>query len=435
MDGDWVVCVELHMLPGGPRRRPSAGAPQIAASEAALRAAHERGLRTAVLAVDRPLYGDAFDEFVDRWLITDTSDVECAAEELKRLDGGIAAIYSPVDAFVRVAAALARRHGLPGPEPDGSGIAVDKAAARRALDAAGVPDARWACRPAAQPDLSSPIGYPCVVKPIDGVSSWDVMLAENDADVREVARRHLRRRYRRALRPQHVLLFEEYLEGPMYSAEGIVASGGPTILGYSDRVLSAAPYFVELGSSVAVDPPCPEADVFVRDCLAALDYDFGAFHLEFVVTAQGPRLVELNPRFVGAGTHHALGRLIGVPPGELLTAVLLGERPPRRDDSDGAGGNVNGSGTGTGIDIGAVADVSLTPPCSGALRGYRGLEEAVARPGCTAAGLYVSIGDRVSAAVESNDQRCGHTQAVGTDRADAHAKAAAAAECITLDIS
>ncbi|GHH82959.1 hypothetical protein GCM10018793_43860 [Streptomyces sulfonofaciens] len=412
----WVVFVELHTLPGGGRGRLSAGRALAAPCRAQLEAARRLGFRTAVAVSDRATYGDRFDDVVDTWLLTNTTDAAGLAHVVKVLNGEVVAVFSAVDSFVRVAAAVAAKLGLAGPQPLGAGIARDKAVARAALASAGVPDIRWGVKSAYADDLDSPIGYPCIVKPVDGASSWDVVLADDVQAVRDVAARHLTRAYGRRVRPQRRLLFEEVLVGPLLSAEGFVDSDEVRIIGYSDRVLSAPPRFVELAVRFAAERPFDGADDYVAETLKALDYDFGAFHLEFILTSEGPRLVELNPRFVGAGVQHAIGELTGVTPAELLMAKLTGSPVPAFPHE------------------GAVTELYLTAPSSGRLQGTRGLEEAVAVEGCRAAGLYVALGDEVSSEIESNSQYIGYVHAVGDTRAESHEIALEAASRISYEI-
>ncbi|MFE7271128.1 ATP-grasp domain-containing protein [Streptomyces sp. NPDC057623] len=412
----WIVFVELHTLPGGGRGRLHSGATVVAPCRAQLEAAKRLGLRTAVAASDRDSYGSQFDDVVDAWLLTDTRDAAGIVHVMKALGGEIVGVFSSVDSFVRVAAAVAAKLGLAGPSPLGAGIARDKAVARAALASAGVPDIRWGVKSAHDDDLDSPIGYPCVVKPVDGASSWDVALAQDVRTVREVAARHLKRDYGRRVRPQRKLLFEEVLVGPLLSAEGFVDGGEVHTIGYSDRVLSAPPRFVELAVRFAADRPFDGVDDYVAETLAALEYDFGAFHLEFILTSDGPRLVELNPRFVGAGVQHAISELTGVTPAELLMAKLTGGEAPEFPRE------------------GAVTELYLTAPASGRLEGVRGLDEAVATRGCRAAGLYVAVGDEVSSEVESNSQYIGYVHAVGDSREESYEIALSAASRIAYEI-
>jgi hypothetical protein len=168
--------------------------------------------------------------------------------------------------------------------------------------------------------------------------------------------------------------------------------------------MSPPPHFIELAVRFASTPPFPDADAFVESCLKALGYDFGAFHLEFILIPAGPRVVELN------------ARLVGILPAQLLVAHAIGAPLPPFDYT------------------GAVTELRLTPPASGVLTGYEGLERAAAAPGCAAAGLYVEPGDRVSAELESNSQRVAYVQTIGASREDSYRAALGAARHIILHI-
>lgn len=417
MVNSWFVSIELHTLPGGVRTLPSAGEIVTASSAAALQAARQFGLRTAVVVTDRAFYGHAFDHLVDAWLVTDTSSAVNVNQALTTLNGDVTAVTSSVDSFVRVAAEVSRIRHLLGPNPDGPGIRRDKSTARQALAAAGIPDIRWGVQDATDENLTSPIGYPAVVKPVDGAASWDVSLVINDHDARALAARHLgRTTYGRGVTPRRRLIFEQVLEGPVYSAEGLVDAEGVTVFGYSDRVMTPPPYFVELAVRFSTERPYPDADRYVADCLRALGYDFGPFHLEFVATPDGPRLLELNARLVGSGNQYAISRLAGTAPAAVLVAKLARQPPPTLQFT------------------GAVTELRLTVDQTGQLMQYQGLDEAVRSPGCHAAGLYVAIGDQVSHEVASNSQLVGYVQAIGLDREDSYRKAATAAQRIKLHI-
>jgi len=406
---NWIVSIEMHTLPGGGRGTTRAGRAVQAPCRAQLEAARRLGYLTAVVVSERESYGSQYDDVVDAWLITNTQDAATIVHVLKSLHGEITSVYNSVDSFVRIAAEVAAKLQLRGPDPLGAGIARDKATARAALAEAGVPDIRWGVKSALDEDLNSPIGYPCVVKPVDGAASWDVALVRDEQAVRELAARHLGRAYGRRVQPQRRLLFEEVLEGPLLSAEGFVDESGVKIIGYSDRVMSAPPHFVELAVRFSTECPFPEADAYVATTLRALDYDFGAFHLEFILTTDGPRLVELNPRLVGAGVQHAMSHVMAAPPAALLISGIIGGGMPVPDIT------------------GAVTELYLTAPATGVLREARGLEAAVASDGCQGAGLYVALGDDVSSEIESNSQYIGYVHAVGETREDSYDKALEAA--------
>lgn len=413
---DWIVSVELHTLPGEPAECPTAGERVIAPSEGLLSAAKQRGLRIAVAATDRTFYGERYDSLVDAWLTADTSDPASVLAAVHGIDGTVVAVTSSVDNFVRVAAVVADKLGLSGPDPHGEGIQRDKARVRRAVEVAGIPDARWGAADAADPGLRSPIGYPAVAKPVDGAASWDVAVVNDDEEARALASRHMDRSYGRGVRPRRRLLFEEVLSGPVFSAEGLVTDDATCILGYSSRVMAPPPHFVELALTFSGDAPSPEVPDFVQRILGAIGHSWGPFHLEFVLTEGGPRLIENNARFVGAGLQHAIHRLTGVAPGELLLAALLGERQPWPTFS------------------GAVSEARLVAPRSGTLAGADGLTASLDVDGVYSSGLYVCPGDAVSAELDSNSARIGFVQALGNDRDSAFGSAAAGLSRIRLDI-
>lgn len=412
----WLLSVELHTLPGESHPGPRRGEALVAPSEALLVEARARGLKIAVAAHDPASYAPKYHDLVDTWVKVDTSEPGEILDSASSLAGGVAAVTSSVDNFIRVAAIVADKVGAPGPNPASAAIQRDKSLAREALRAAGLPDAAWGVVPAADPDLRSPIGYPAVAKPVDGAASWDVALVESDDQARALAARHLRREYGRGVNPRRQLLFEEYLDGPVFSAEGIVTDAGMRIFGYSSRVMGPEPYFVELALAFAPDPPTPGTPAFVEAVLSALGHTWGPFHLEFALTAQGLRLIENNSRFVGAGLQHAIHRLAGTPLARNLLEALLDEPLSPM------------------LIEGACCEMRLISKRDGVLQEVDGLDEAASVAGVHAVGLFDPIGGLVTAKVDTNSARIGYVHASGPTRDGALAQATRAVECIRLRV-
>src|SRR5206468_1631395 len=88
---------------------------------------------------------------------------------------------------------------------------------------------------------------------------------------------------------------------------------------------------VELGGFMParLDPATWRAceDYAVRVC-RALGLDLGIFHLEIIVTADGPRLVEANPRMMGGALPLIYERFTGHSIQDHLIAVHLGSPLP-----------------------------------------------------------------------------------------------------------
>ncbi|MCO6716843.1 argininosuccinate lyase, partial [Streptomyces sp. CHB19.2] len=65
--------------------------------------------------------------------------------------------------------------------------------------------------------------------------------------------------------------------------------------------------------------------------LAAIDYTDRFAHVEFVLTADGPEVVEINPRIGGALGGEGMCRALGVNVYEAVIEAALGRRPRLMD--------------------------------------------------------------------------------------------------------
>lgn len=99
-----------------------------------------------------------------------------------------------------------------------------------------------------------------------------------------------------------VVLAEEFLVGPLVSVEAITYKGKTTILGITNRTLGSLPYFVEVSYSAPVNLGInfdSELKSIAQKLLGSLEVDYGAAHIEYILTKNGPILVEINPRLGG----------------------------------------------------------------------------------------------------------------------------------------
>jgi biotin carboxylase len=402
----WFVSVELHTSSSAGSIH---GEPIMGPSAEMLHRARSRGLTTAVLVADRSFYGTDLDGLVDRWVVCDTrrpADIRSSAEALP---GRLVALTSLVDTFVGPTSVAARELGLPGPTPGTAALARDKSLARAAVAASGIQDIEWSVMNADDPDLDSPLGYPVIVKPVDGAASWDVELVKDQMQARALAARHLARKYPRGVEPQRRLLFEEFVPGPLYSAEGMVdASGAVRVLGWSSRIITDPPYFAELAVTFAREEPFSGADQYAVTLLRALGYDFGPFHLEVILGPQGPRLVELNPRLIGSGAHKCVEEVVGRSAVDLVVDQLLGERWDH-DFTPRAGRS--------------ATQMYFVPAESGTVSVLPDGSLMMDWNGVVAAASQVKVGDTLSPAVCSSSDYLGWVITRGRDRADSEAVA------------
>ena len=200
------------------------------------------------------------------------------------------------DHYLLAAACLARDLGVPHEPLPTVRMLTDKSAVRERLSAAGVGTLRWRCvRSAAEGlEAAAGIGYPVVIKPVDGRCSVDVTIAWTAEQAADVLPGTLERAYAKRL------LVEEYVAGRDVAAQVIVQGGQPMLLGFSERIPSRPDNTVELGGCFpATFEQRGACRRFVLDIVRALGIQDSALHIELMVTATGPELIEVNGRMVG----------------------------------------------------------------------------------------------------------------------------------------
>ncbi|MGR6914751.1 siderophore biosynthesis protein [[Actinomadura] parvosata] len=245
----------------------------------------------------------------------DVRDPRALIDTVEHL-GSPDAIFSNSDHLQTETALAAAYFGLPGKDWRACAAAKNKFLMRRRLQEAGVEQV-FSLRLGPLDPVPAEVPYPVVLKPREGVASEDVLLVESGLEraVAEVRRR----------RPGEALVVEEYLEGPLRTLETLGDAGGPRVLGGFRTTLGALPYFVEERLDWA---PADESHEHVLAALRALGVGFGACHTEYVVTAAGPRIVEVNYRVIGDHCDFLLGDVLGVPIFEWILGVYLGAPVP-----------------------------------------------------------------------------------------------------------
>ena len=416
-DDPWFVAVEVPVRAEAARPELGVGERLDAPGVAQLQQARSRGLCTAVLVRDRAFYGEGLDWVADRWIECDTLDPDAVVAAVRALGGPVVAVTSSVDGFVGPTAIAARALGLRGPTPGSPALAHDEAVLRTALAAAGVAVAPWVSVSADDPGLTSAVGYPCVVAPVDAGRGRDVGLAADAGELRSLAARHVARpAYGRAVRSRRRLLVEQYVEGPRYCADGVVVAGEPVVLAWSDRVMSLPPDFTEIELTATRQPPAVSATAFVAAVLDAAGYDFGSFSLEFVLGPTGPLLTALHPRPAEAGAQQCVDLVSGRDTADLAVALLLGEAVPDARPAPMAAGT----------------RMSVTSHVAGRVCAVDGLCDVAGIPGLVAAEIFTDVGGEIGPA--STVHHLGHVVTVGDTPAQSRRRAAYALDGIRVDV-
>jgi biotin carboxylase len=192
---------------------------------------------------------------------------------------------------------------------------------------------RWAVRHQVVPltTETSPIGYPCVVKPVDEAGSVGVTLCYDDGDFEramEVLRTVTAGPNWRGYHLLQVALVEEMLPGEEFSAEMVwsAARNDWQLIGFTTKELierTAA----EVGHCFPhlVEPELEERIVAeLRACLRVLDLRDTLVHVEFRLSGERFSLIEVNPRPAGNRIDDLVNHVTGVSLVELHLAAHLG---------------------------------------------------------------------------------------------------------------
>jgi predicted ATP-grasp superfamily ATP-dependent carboligase len=124
------------------------------------------------------------------------------------------------------------------------------------------------------------------------------------------------------------LLIERYMEGHFIGCDTFSLHGRHQLLGVNEKIMFLPPSFaIKGGCFVPNVGEWPGLERYLFSILDALDFNCGAAHIEVMITPDGPRLVEINPRLVGAKIPKLLSYALGCSAHELLIDLHLGRWP------------------------------------------------------------------------------------------------------------
>jgi biotin carboxylase len=288
------------------------------------------------------------------------------------------AIVAVDDQGVLVAAEASARLGLPTSSPDAVARTRDKAALRRVLEGAGVPQPayRLAGADADIAALASEVGLPCVVKARSLAGSRGVIRAGDTNEATAAAARVRRIVADAGGSPATPILIERFVGGDEVAVEGLVRDGRLDVLAIFDKPDPLdGPYFEE---TIYVTPSrrspsdLAELERHAGDAIAALGLREGPVHAELRIAAGHATVLEVAARSIGGLCSRTLRFGAGVALEELILRHALGlPIDDLRRERDAAG-------------------VMMLPiPRAGVLRRVNGVDRARALPGI--AGLEITI--------------------------------------------
>jgi biotin carboxylase len=283
---------------------------------------HARAVGHRVVAVDGDPRAVAFPD-CDVAEAIDFSDVDrVAAIGAREHVEGVLAIST--DRAVVPAATVAAMLGLPGIGIDVARAMTDKAVMRSRLEAASVPQPRYAVvTETTDLRVAAAVPYPAVLKPTDSGGQRGLFLVESLQDTEQ----HLPEAL--AFARGAAAILEQYIGGVELNGLLAVRNGTPTLLTLSDRLRPAGQGFgvgwIHSYPSSLPAPVLAEAEAVAVAAVRALDLRDGIAFPQLIADSDGTvRIVEIAAR-IAAGQMADLVRLgTGIDLFDIAFAQALG---------------------------------------------------------------------------------------------------------------
>jgi tyramine---L-glutamate ligase len=194
---------------------------------------------------------------------------------------------------------------LLGSLPEAVAVAADKWGCHRRFSQAGLPTPRSTrVSSDAASVAAARLGYPVVVKPLDGAGCVGVGLATDD----DVLQRALRQP---ALRGAESILMQDYVSGSAASVSLLVAGGRSTVLSLNEqRVRAGIPFAYDGGVASWPHPRRAEACELAQRAVALVRGLQGYVGVDLVLGEETCWLIEINPRVTTS--YVGLRRVVGV---------------------------------------------------------------------------------------------------------------------------
>ncbi|MBP5941318.1 pyridoxal-phosphate dependent enzyme [Streptomyces acidiscabies] len=332
-----------------------------------------------VLLTGSPARYAGLDETGCRVIVCDTNsqaELRRTVQDAFRRDE-LAGVTTTSDFYVPAVAELTTWLGMPGNRADAVAVCRNKALLRERLREHGVPQPEFVAVTdvAEVPAALASVGLPCVVKPADDSGSNNVLLCHSEEEALAQARAILGIRFNmRDLPTAGTVLIEEYVDAPEFSVEMFTWDGETRCVGITEKSVTGLPHFVEY-RHVFPAPLSPAraaaVEGSVRRAVTAAGITLGATHTEVRLTADGPVIIEINPRLAGGMIPELIQLATGVQLLDQQVRVAAGLPPePLREPvrhagihfllTDRTGKLAELSGTGQARAIDGVDRVTVT---------------------------------------------------------------------------
>jgi biotin carboxylase len=361
-----------------------------ATGERLLEAVIERGFELLLLTDDQPWFRSHLPQ--ETQAATTVVPVEWEADRRRQIlailsrfeRDSIAGIMTVRDRFIEAVSEVAAELGLPFTDSRAVAICRNKERTRAVLDDLGVRNPLHAVvgSPEEAQAFCRKAGYPVVLKPSKGSGSAGVTLCSDEAELAGMVPSMLKG----CAQTGELLQIEEFVPGPVVGVETVTFQGRTRVLGITDRgVAGPHPQFTAVSwtfpAQIAPGTGKQLKEIMER-VLTHIGYGLGFTHTEVILGAEGPVLVEINPRLPGVNIAHLmattldidlLGIMIDLFTGRDLDWLMQKELSPRH----------------------GMTELAVKPDRNGKVKKVRGVDLARRYPGIVSVLEGLQPGDEV----------------------------------------
>jgi biotin carboxylase len=247
----------------------------------------------------------------------------------------IDAVLCLTEARLVLAARLAQKLGLPHISPECALLLRDKFNVRQRLQAHGIEQPAFALAESTASLMAEVdrLGLPVLVKPSDGTGSINIVPMRDEPERLAFEQQMtdglvMDGDYGLGAHANGRWLVERYMQGQIVGCDTMSVNGEHRMLGMHEKLFFAPPSFAIKGGCFTPNgPQFAHIEAYVFSVLDAVGFNWGATHVELMLTADGPRLIEINPRLVGAWMPRLVGLALGRSIPSDLIDVHLGHWP------------------------------------------------------------------------------------------------------------
>ncbi|UXH38037.1 MULTISPECIES: ATP-grasp domain-containing protein [Pseudomonas] len=237
------------------------------------------------------------------------SQLLAAVSEVVERVGPVDLLIALSEFTLEIAAKVRKALNIPGQGPEQVAVYRDKARMKQIVRQCGIPVPAFIRCESIEHTLAfaEQVGYPLIVKPVDGAASMGVARVDSAEQLRAALQDLDLQRYE----------VETFINGQVYHVDGYTDAAGQIPFQAVSRYLNSCLDFAHghpLGSVLLQRSPLrTRIETFSRQCSQALGLYDTAFHLElFVCPDESLVFLEVGARVGGSEVPHLINKVFGV---------------------------------------------------------------------------------------------------------------------------